>query len=65
MITKVRQQRISDIPQEQLLSDMKAYGERKARTKKSARSYLRSVGMNIQRNGTIVIPEIQLDSYRL
>lgn len=57
MVTKVRQRRISDIPQEQLLSDMKAYGEHKARTKKSARRYLRGVGMTIQRDGTIVIPE--------
>ncbi len=48
--------RISDVPTEVLEKEMKEYGAKKARTKKSARSFLRSVGMKIRPDGTLILP---------
>lgn len=48
--------RISDIPHEELMARMKEYGKKKAASTRSARIFLRQVGMNIDRNGKVVIP---------
>lgn len=49
---------ISDIPSEELKSMMIAFGKQKARTVKSSRAFLRSIGFQIDRNG-IMSPTVE------
>ena len=45
--------RITDIPYEELKKNMAAYGKKQAATVRSSRRYLRSVGLNINKDGSI------------
>lgn len=45
--------RITDIPYNELKKNMAAYGKKQSASVRTSRRYLRSVGMNIKRNGTI------------
>lgn len=47
---------ISDIPAEELKNMMIAYGQEKARTVKSARAFLRSIGFDVNNKGVITLP---------
>jgi len=40
---------------EEYISEMRKYGAQKAKTVRSARHYLRSLGLEIDRNGVIMI----------
>lgn len=45
--------RITDIPYIELKKNMAAYGKKQSSSVRTSRRYLRSVGMDIKRNGTI------------
>ncbi len=55
----------SEIPYDELKSMMIAFGQEKAKTVKSARSFLRSIGFNVNNKGAISLPvEIPVSSNR-
>lgn len=54
MITKPRN-RITDVPVDELQRMMGEYGRQKSKTVRSSRKYLRSIGMVIKSDGTVVI----------
>lgn len=54
MITKPRN-RITDVPVDELQRMMAEYGHQKSKTVRSSRKYLRSIGMVIKSDGTVVI----------
>lgn len=47
---------ISEIPSEELKSMMIAFGQEKARSVKSARAFLRSIGFDVNNKGVISFP---------
>ncbi len=46
--------RITDLPSKVVQENMQAYGRKHSYSLRSSRKYLRSVGMNIKRDGTII-----------
>ena len=53
MITKTYN-RITDVPVDELERMMAEYGRRKAKTVRTSRNYLRSIGMVIKTDGTVI-----------
>ena len=53
MITKPRN-RITDVPVDELQRMMGEYGRQKSKTVRSSRKYLRSIGMVIKTDGTVI-----------
>ena len=47
--------RICDVPKEQLEAEMRQFAQKKVGSVKAARSFLRSVGMEIKKDGTVVV----------
>lgn len=58
MVTK-QTKRIENMPCEQLEAEMRAFAKRRTKSVKSARRFLRVVGMNIKTDGTVVISKPQ------
>lgn len=64
-MAKKKYHSISDIPSDELKSMMIAFGQEKAKTVKSARSFLRSIGFDVNSKGAITLPvEIPTSSAR-
>lgn len=53
MITKTYN-RITDVPVDELKRMMAEYGRQKSKTVRSSRKYLRSIGMVIKTDGTVI-----------
>lgn len=58
MQNKTRNNRMSDLPDEEVLRLMQEYGRKKSRNKSSSRSYLRRIGMDILPSGEVLYPEV-------
>lgn len=54
MVTRNKPKRINDIPLNKLEAEFKDYGRKKSASVASSRRFLRSLGMEIRRDGTIV-----------
>ena len=48
--------RICDVPKEQLEAEMRQFAQKKVGAVKAARSFLRSVVLEIKKDGTVVVP---------
>ncbi len=64
-MAKKKYHSISDIPTDELKSMMIAFGQEKAKTAKTARRFLRSIGFDVNNKGEISLPvEIPIVSAR-
>lgn len=55
-MVKKRYNSISEIPSDELKSMMIEFGKEKARSVKSARAFLRSIGFDVTNKGNITLP---------
>ncbi len=64
-MAKKKYNSISDVPTEELKSMMIAFGKEKAKTEKSVRRFLRSIGFDVNNKGEILLPvEIPITAAR-
>ena len=61
-MTKNKYHSISDIPSDELKSMMIAFGQEKAKSVKSARAFLRSIGFEVSHKG-VLTPSVSFSTY--
>lgn len=61
-MAKKKYNTISDIPSDELKAMMIAFGKEKARSVKSARAFLRTIGFEVSPKG-VMTPSVSLSAY--
>lgn len=61
-MTKKKYNSISDIPSDEIKSMLIAFGQQKAKSVKSARAFLRTIGFEVSSKG-VMTPSIRLAAY--